>query len=87
LGEVPPWDGARDLGSLAGSLSIGLGWIFRGVSRPNDGTVSVAETMLEGMSDHLLLHASHFGLLFSRGAVLQIDYFLRHGKFHFIAPM
>jgi pimeloyl-ACP methyl ester carboxylesterase len=82
LGEVPPWDGVRELGSLAGSLSLGLGWFFRGVPTPNDGTVAVVETQLEGMSDHLLLRAGHFGLLYSRYAAFQVDHFLQHGKFH-----
>lgn len=82
LGEVPAWRGQRELGSLAGTLSIGLGWIFRGVPSPNDGTVAVCETRLQGMTDHLLLHVSHFGLLFSRRSAFQVDYFLQHGQFH-----
>jgi pimeloyl-ACP methyl ester carboxylesterase len=81
LGEVPPWRAARELGSIAGSLAMGLGWIFRGLPRPNDGTVALAETRLEGQSDHLLLPASHIGLLFSRVAAVQVDYFLQHGAF------
>jgi pimeloyl-ACP methyl ester carboxylesterase len=81
-GEVPPWNCERELGSLAGTLSLGLGWLFAGVPRPNDGTVAVAETKLEGMQDHLLLRASHFGLLYSRQAALQVEHFLQHGRFH-----
>jgi pimeloyl-ACP methyl ester carboxylesterase len=81
LGEVPPWGGERELGSLAGSLSIGVGWLFRGVPRPNDGTVAVAETQLPGQNDHRVLPTSHFGLLFSRYAALQVAHFLRHGRF------
>lgn len=81
LGELPPWGALRDLGSLAGTLSLGVGWLFRGVPRPNDGTVAVAETRLEGMRDHYLLHASHFGLLFSSTAATQVAYFLQHGEF------
>lgn len=82
LGDVPPWGNERELGSLAGSLSLGLGWFFRGVPRPNDGTVAVVETQLDGMSDHLLLHAGHFGLLYSRYAAFQVDHFLQYGQFH-----
>jgi pimeloyl-ACP methyl ester carboxylesterase len=81
LGEVPPWDARRELGSIAGTLSVGLGWIFRGLPHPNDGTVAVAETRLEGARDHLLLRASHMALLFSRDAAFQVDYFLQHGEF------
>ncbi|MCW8919756.1 MAG: alpha/beta hydrolase [Gammaproteobacteria bacterium] len=82
LGEVPPWRAERELGSIAGTLSIGAGWLFRGLPRPNDGTVAVVETLLAGQRDHLLLHASHVALLFSRAAALEVDYFLRHGVFH-----
>jgi pimeloyl-ACP methyl ester carboxylesterase len=81
LGEVPPWDARRELGSIAGTLSVGLGWIFRGLPHPNDGTVAVAETRLEGARDHLLLRASHMALLFSRDAAFQVDYFLQQGEF------
>jgi pimeloyl-ACP methyl ester carboxylesterase len=82
LGEVPPWRADRELGSIAGSLSVGVGWLFRGLPRPNDGTVAAAETMLAGQRDHILLHASHVALLFSRAAAFEVDYFLRHGVFH-----
>lgn len=81
LGKVPAWDGRRDLGSLAGSLSMGLGWLFRGLPRPNDGTVAVSETRLEGESDHVVLHASHIALLFYPSAAHQVDHFLRQGHF------
>jgi len=80
-GELPPWPGGRDLGSIAGTLSAGVGWLVRGLPRPNDGTVAVAETRLDGMTDHLLIHASHMALLFSKEAALQTTYFLQHGRF------
>jgi pimeloyl-ACP methyl ester carboxylesterase len=80
-GELPPWPGDRDLGSIAGTLSIGIGWLVRELSRPNDGTVSVAETCLENFSDHILVHTSHMGLLFSARSAEQTLYFLRHGRF------
>jgi len=80
-GELPPWPGERDLGSIAGTLSLGVGWLVRGLPRPNDGTVAVAETRLDGMTDHLLVHTSHMALLFSKGAARYTTYFLRHGRF------
>ena len=82
IGRVPRWHGQRELGSMAGTLSFGLGLFFRGVPRPNDGTVAVSETQLAGSSDHLVLHAGHFGLLYSRYAAFQTDYFLQHGHFY-----
>ena len=81
LGGIPPWKQARQLGSLAGTLRFGMGVIIPGLETPNDGTVSVAETRLEGMTDHICLPLSHFGLLFSARALEQIVYFLSHGKF------
>ncbi len=80
-GELPPWHGDRDLGSIAGTLSVGVGWVVGKLARPNDGTVSVAETCLENMSDHLQVHTSHMSLLFSNTAAEQTIYFLRHGRF------
>ncbi len=81
-GELSPWEGERELGSLAGTLSMGVGWIFRGLARPNDGTVSLEETRLEGASDHYALHLSHFSLLLSSATATQVVYFLQHGRFY-----
>ncbi len=80
-GELFPWHGERPLGSIAGDLSIGIGQVVRSLPCPNDGTVSVAETRLAGMSDHVLVHASHMALLFSCQAAKQTLHFLRYGNF------
>jgi pimeloyl-ACP methyl ester carboxylesterase len=80
-GELSPWHGERQLGSIAGDLSIGIGQVVRSLPRPNDGTVSVVETQLERMSDHVVLHASHMALLFSQQAAEQTIHFLRNGVF------
>lgn len=47
----------------------------------NDGTVFVHETKLIGAADHLVLPASHTGLLWYPPVAQQVDYFLRQGKF------
>lgn len=80
-GELFPWHGERELGSIAGDLTIGVGQLLRSLPKPNDGTVSVAETRLEGMSDHVVVHTSHMALLFSRHAAEQTIHFLRQGCF------
>ncbi|MCW8972776.1 MAG: alpha/beta fold hydrolase [Gammaproteobacteria bacterium] len=80
-GELYPWPGDRELGSIAGSLSVGVGWLVRDLSRPNDGTVAVAETRLEGMTDHLVVHTSHMAMLLSKKVAGQTLHFLRHGRF------
>lgn len=73
---------ARDLGSIAGRRSLGVGRLLgAGLARPNDGTVAVAETMFPGATDHLVLPASHTGLLLSAAAARQVRHFLRHGRF------
>lgn len=80
-GDIPPWSGTRELGSVAGTLSVGVGWVVRDLPKPNDGTVAVEETRLEKMSDHLTVHTSHMALLLSRQVAEQTVYFLRHGCF------
>jgi hypothetical protein len=52
-----------------------------GIPRPNDGTVAVSETMLDGMTDHVTLPVSHFGMLLSSAVARQTVNFLRHGRF------
>lgn len=81
LGSVPPWRSNNELGVIAGTLRLGLGMIVPGIARPNDGTVTVQETMLENMTDHIILPVSHFGMLLSSRVAHQTIYFLHNGKF------
>lgn len=80
-GELYPWTGGRELGSIAGTLSVGVGWLVRDLSKPNDGTVAVEETRLYGMTDHLLVHTSHMAMLLSETVARQTVQFLCHGRF------
>jgi len=80
-GEFPAWRAEQPLGVIAGSASMGVGLLVPGLARPNDGTVSVAETRLEGMSEHLLLPVSHMGLLASAEAARACCHFLQRGEF------
>ncbi len=81
MGEVPKWQARHELGSIAGTLHFGLGRVIPGLPKPNDGTVAVAETRLDGMAAHLSLRLSHFGLLLSAKAGKAVITFLREGKF------
>ena len=81
MGDVPSWNRGRELGVIAGNLRMGMGLLLPGIPRPSDGTVSVQETMLEGMTDHVVLPVSHTGLLLSARVALQVVYFLQHGRF------
>ena len=69
------------VGVLAGNRSVGLGKLISPTSEANDGTVMVSETHLPELQDHLVLPASHTGMLFSRQLVQQTDHFLRYGCF------
>lgn len=81
LGNAPPWHGDHELGSIAGDMRLGVGAIIPGVVQPGDGTVAVAETRLEGMKDHIVVHATHTGLLLSKIAAEQVIHFLQTGQF------
>lgn len=78
---IPCWDGRAQVGVLAGRVPHGLGALFAGFEGEHDGTVAVAETRLQGIADHLVLDASHAGLLFSPEAASQAAAFLRDGRF------
>jgi hypothetical protein len=75
------WEGARELGIIAGSASFGLGHLVKLFDRPNDGTVLVEETRLEGATDHIVLPVTHAGLLLSGEVARQAAQFLLHGRF------
>ncbi len=78
---VGPWDGRAQVGSLAGRVPHGLGALFAGFAGEHDGTVAVEETRIEGLADHVVIDASHTGLLFSAAAAEQAVAFLRDGRF------
>ena len=81
LGPVPAWHSNNELGTVAGTMRLGLGMMVPGIAKPNDGCVTVQETMLENMSDHIILPVSHFGMLLSKRVAHQTIHFLHNGKF------
>jgi len=83
LDEAPgrTWAGRRELGVIAGDLPVGLGRLFGRLDAPHDGTVSVAETRLPGATDHIVVRASHFSILWSAEAAVQVIAFLGAGRF------
>jgi pimeloyl-ACP methyl ester carboxylesterase len=78
---VDGWQGNAQVGVIAGCVPHGLGALLAGFDGDHDGTVAVAETRLAGVSDHVVVEASHSGLLFSAEAVEQAVAFLRRGRF------
>ena len=78
-GRLPPPD--YSVGIIAGNKTIDPISSFFIVPRPNDGRVSVESTRLSGMTDHIVLGATHSGLLRHQDAINQTISFLRDGRF------
>ncbi len=74
----------RETGMIAGSKTIGLGALVGGTEGPGDGTVSISETRVDGLSDHLVLPVTHTGMLFSREVASQVALFLQNGQFKMV---
>jgi pimeloyl-ACP methyl ester carboxylesterase len=77
----PVVPGDREAGMIAGSRSMGLGWMVGGTDGPGDGTVAVAETIADGLDDHCVLPATHTGMLYSARVAEQAAHFLETGRF------
>jgi pimeloyl-ACP methyl ester carboxylesterase len=68
------------LGIIAGNRSVDpLASIF--LSRPHDGRVSIANTTLDGMTDHIVVPVAHPFLPSNAIAIAQTLAFLRDGRF------
>jgi hypothetical protein len=75
------WNGARDLGVIAGDLGFGFGRLVGPLGGPSDGTILVEETELPGTADRLVLRVSHTGMLFSAAVARAAGAFFRTGRF------
>lgn len=75
------WPAGHEVGMIAGRVPHGLGALLARFDGEHDGTVSVAETRAPGLVDHLVVDASHTGLLVSREVAAQAACFLREGRF------
>jgi pimeloyl-ACP methyl ester carboxylesterase len=71
----------RDVGSIAGTTSMGVGRLLTSFDGDNDGTVAVAETRLDGAKDHICLPVTHTNMLLSSDVVDQAVAFLKRGEF------
>ncbi len=69
------------VGAIAGDHSFGLGPLFVSLAGANDGVVSVSETRIAGLKDHLVLPVSHTGMLLSSEVCEQAAAFLNKGSF------
>ena len=68
-------------GIIAGNRSI-YPIASRFLPKPHDGRVSIANTKLDGMADHVVVAASHPWLVRNGEAIAQTIAFLREGKFN-----
>ena len=78
IGELPP---DRAIAMIAGSRSVGMGRFFGRFEDENDGTVALGETRLPGLASHVVIRASHSGLIVSARAAELTAQYLATGSF------
>jgi pimeloyl-ACP methyl ester carboxylesterase len=52
------------------------------IQGPDDGKVSVESTKVSGLTDHIVIPATHTFIIYDREAWNQVVYFFRYGKFN-----
>jgi pimeloyl-ACP methyl ester carboxylesterase len=80
-GGFTEWPQGGEVGSIAGRIPLGIGRLLGPFPEPNDGTVAVEETRVDGLADHIVLPVSHVALLWSAAVAAQTEHFLLHGRF------
>ena len=71
----------RETGMISGTRAFGFGQIAGTQSEPNDGSICVSETKLEGLKDTIELPVAHSEMLVSAEVLRQVECFLLSGKF------
>ncbi len=69
-----------DLGVIAGSRSINL-FLSTLISGKDDGKVSVENTKVEGMKDHITLPVTHPFMMTNKKVIQQTIHYIKHGCF------
>jgi len=71
----------RETGMIRGTRPFGFGQLAGKQAEPNDGSIRVSETELEGLSDTVELEVAHSEMLVSKAVVEQVESFLSTGRF------
>jgi len=69
------------VGAIAGTQRLGVGTLLVTLPAPNDGVVTVDETRVPGLADHVVLPVTHSGMIVSARVAHQVCSFLTHGRF------
>ena len=80
-GVMPEAPVGVEVGVIAGDVPFGLGRMFLGLEKPNDGVVMVEETRMNGAADTLVMRVNHSGMILSASVAQQVCSFLKEGKF------
>ncbi|HCG8129613.1 cobinamide adenolsyltransferase [Vibrio parahaemolyticus] len=76
------WAFPQKLGSIAGTVPIGARpLLIRNDNTMSDGTVTVEETRLDGMQDHIEVKQTHTSLIYNTFVPQQIDHFIHTDYF------
>lgn len=79
---VQEWPAFCPVGIIAGNRNIGAGRLLGlDSSKPGDGTISVEETGIPGVTDRIILPVTHSQMTFSSKVFRQIEYFNSHRIF------
>lgn len=70
-----------ELGVIAGNKTVDPWFSWFLLPGENDGKVTVESTKLEGMTDHIVLPASHTFIPLKQDTLNQVAHFLQHGEF------
>lgn len=75
------WSLRGEVGMIAGSDCFGLAHLFVPLPGDSDGVVTIEETRMAGLADHIVLPLSHSGMLFSTEVAGRAANFFATGRF------